>query len=882
MSSTTFKKGLLASSIAMVLSGVSTTSVAADAAQADDQTEVIEVTGIRGSNRAVVNAKRFNDSVVDSVSAEDIGQLPDSDVGQSLARIPGVTVARSFGQGASVSIRGTDPRMTLTTLNGQNVASTGWYDQLNVDRSFNYSMLPSELIGGMEVYKSSQADLVEGGIGGTVIVKTRKPLDLDANTVFGSVKGEYGKINQEISPEFSGLYSWKNEEENFGILVSAATVDREYARSGTESDLDWGGRSSIQPSGFYQEQERTAINVAAQYRLNENLEFGVNYLSLELGADSIGANMYINTDTDWGDGESNCLVFNDAGVCTYSQTSEENASRVFFQNWARKGEMTSDTFEFNAKYEADDWSLEFVAGSTEADGGTQMSANFGYGWWGDKFNQVKWAGIVDATGKQIDIRGKDMSFTRDELDSSTNTSTWTGVKGPNSDEETYAQVDFDYDLDLEYITKVQAGVRYTEHEFEKSFYNAVYVDNVGDLNSFDTEFLYTTDTMKIGNAEYEVPMANLDNMINGTLSLVDHFAYNRPGYGLIEEDNLSAYVMFDYAFEGFRGNFGIRYISTDVTSTGHIIDNSPADTLGANAGWSEEKVSVEGDYSEVLPSFNLAYDLSDEIIVRFAASTTITRPNYDQLFLAAISGYPDDRVGNEEITFGNPSLEPMKSNNADLSLEYYYGDGNLASATIFYKDISDFIVGVTAYNQQIGVINEELGADDWTLNGFVNSESTDITGIEFQLNHAWDNGFGLNANYTYTDNSAPSDVYTDGVGQFSESSDHTANVVGYWENDVLSARVAYNYRSEYMIREYGKYYGNRMHDSYGTIDLTFGWNVTENIGLRLEVVNVTAEDDVQYGVAEPGSAVKPALQDGYPTWGFNGETTYKLGASFKF
>lgn len=870
---------MLASSIAMILAGGATPlAMAAEANSADQEIEVIEVTGIRGSNRASVNAKRFADAVVDAVSAEDIGQFPDSDVGQALGRIPGVTVSRSFGQGASVSIRGTDPLMTLTTLNGQNVASTGWYDQLNIDRSFNYSMLPSELVGGMEVYKSSQADLVEGGIGGTVIVKTRKPLDLDANTVFASVKGEYGSVNEEVSPEVSGLYSWKTDDEKFGVLVAGSYVDREYLRVGTESDLDWGGRSSIQPSAFNQSQERTALDATFQYRPTENLEFGAHVLSLKLGADSIGANMYINTDTDWGDGPSNCQKFNAAGVCTVSVTPESDPSRVFFQNWARKGEMTSDTYEINAKYTGEDYEISAVAGNTKAEGGTQMSANFGYGWWGDNFNQVQWAGTVDATGKQINIDGRDMSFTRDQLDTTVGTSQWTGIQGPNSDQEKYVQLDADFDLDMGAITKFETGVRYTQHQFEKAEYRAIYGDGT---NSFNTSDLYNG-TMKLGYAEYTIPKANLDAMINSTLSLVDKFAYSRSAYGLIEEDNFSAYGMFSFEGDGFRGNFGVRYISTDVTSSGHVIDNSPADDLAINAGWSTGIHSVKDSYNDVLPSINVSFDLQQDLILRFSAAQAITRPNYDNLFLSTSSGYPDDRRGNEEITYGNPGLLPMKSSQADLSLEYYYGDGNLVSATYFVKDISNFIVATTEYNQQIGVINQDLDppADDWTVNNYINAGGGTIDGIELQVNHAWDNGFGVNANYTFADGAAPAEVYTDEIGQFTESSKHTANLVGYWENDDFSARAAYNYRSEYMVREYGKYYGNRMHDDFGTLDLTFGWNATENISVRLEVVNLAAEDDVQYGAAAAGTAVKPALQDGYPTWSFKGETTYKLGVSF--
>ncbi|TPH19368.1 TonB-dependent receptor [Litorilituus lipolyticus] len=885
MSSKTFKKGMLASSIAMILAGASSQAIAADEANAEvnkDEVEVIQVTGIRGSNRASVNAKRFNDAVVDAVSAEDIGQFPDSDVGQALGRIPGVTVGRSFGQGSSVSIRGTDPVMTLTTLNGQNVASTGWYDQLNIDRSFNYSMLPSELIGGMEVYKSSQANLVEGGIGGTVIVKTRKPLDMDANTVYAGIKGEYGSINETVSPEFSGLYSWKNESETFGVLLAGSYVDREYLRVGTESDLDWGGRSSIQPSSFLQNQERTALDATFQYRPTDSLEFGFHVLSLELGADSIGANMYINTDTNWGAGESNCQQFNAAGVCTLSDTPESAPTDVFFQNWARKGEMTSETFEFNVNYEGDGFAIAAVAGNTSAEGGTQMSANFGYGWWGDNFGQVKWAGKVDATGKQIDINGRDMSFTRDQLDTTVGTSQWTGVQGPNSDEESYVQLDVDFDMDLGAITKFETGVRYTSHEFQKSFYNARYTDAP---NSFNTEDLYSG-TMKLGAAEYTIPKANLDAMINGTLSLVDHFTYNRPGYGLIEEDNFSLYGMFTFEGDGFRGNFGLRYIYTDVTSSGHEIDNSPADDLPANAGWSEEVISKNESYNDVLPSFNVAFDLADDVIMRFSAAQAITRPSYDNLFLSAISGYPDDRQGNEEITYGSPGLLPMKSSQADLSLEYYYGDGNLVSATYFVKDISNFIVASTEFNQQIGVpnldIDPEGNVDDWTIHQYENAGGGTIDGIELQINHAWDNGFGVNANYTFSDGKAPASVYTDAIGSFTESSDHTANLVGYWENDDFSARAAYNWRSEYMVREYGKYYGNRMHDDFGTLDVTVGWNATDNILVKLEVVNLTGEDDIQYGAAAAGTDVKPALQEGYPTWSFSGETTYKLGVSFNF
>ncbi|WP_249928708.1 TonB-dependent receptor plug domain-containing protein [Pseudoalteromonas sp. S3260] len=128
---------------------------------------------MRASNKENLNGKRFSNAVVDVVTAEDVGKFPDGDVGESLGRISGVSVSRQFGQDQQVSIRGASAQLTRTLLDGHTVASTSWFDQQAVDRSFNYSLLPSELVGGLEVYKSSQANLVEGGIGGTVIVKTR-------------------------------------------------------------------------------------------------------------------------------------------------------------------------------------------------------------------------------------------------------------------------------------------------------------------------------------------------------------------------------------------------------------------------------------------------------------------------------------------------------------------------------------------------------------------------------------------------------------------------------------------------------------------------------------------------------------------------------------
>ncbi|AFU98082.1 TonB-dependent receptor [Simiduia agarivorans] len=864
------------------LGALSMVAVPAFAQDAASEIEEIQVLGIRGSLKAAADIKRDANAVVDAVTAEDIGKLPDSDVGQALGRIPGVSVGRAFGQGASVSIRGSDPQMTYTTLNGQSVASTGWFDQQAQDRSFNYSLLPSELIGGMDVYKSTQADLAEGGIGGTVIVKTRRPFELEANKAFLSLKGGMGTVSDDFAPEVSGLYSWKDDSETFGILVAAARAEGDYVRRGVEADTRWS--SDVAPTTFVQERERTAFDINAQVRPTENLEFGAHILSMELVGDNSNTSHYIFPD-------ANCTLrndnvtsgFNPNGVCLKSETTAANATDAFIQTWARSGKMTSDTYSLDGTYELDGFKAEAVIGSTKAEGGTSLTTNYSYGWWTAGSSIPQWTGTIDATGKVIDINpSSDQSVSVADLGPTVAPAgSWATTKGPNSDEETFAQLDFTFDVDFGAISSIKTGVRSTQHEFKKQTLRSVFVD-AADIVSVPTESLYSG-TIKTGPNGWTNPRPNIGAMMANTLDNIDSFVEERPGFGLLKEDNLSAYVMANFEGEGFRGNFGLRYVQTDASATGYDLDGTPLapGDVAQNNGWGTALVTDKSSYSDVLPSVNVVFDLTEDLLLRFSAGQAITRANYENMFRGQMAGFQDTVAGNETVTFGDPGLLPQKSSQADLGVEYYYGDGNVISVAYFKKDIENFISTVTEVDQQIGVISPDSGLDSWTVNQYINAGGGKIDGFEFQVNHAFDNGFGTSVNYTYANGNAPAESFQDNIGVFTLSSQHVANIVGYWENDQFSARAAYNYRSEYMVRETG-WYGNRMHDDFGTLDLSFGWNVTDMINLTFEANNILEADDVQYGAAAANTTVKDPLKEGYPAWSFMGEASYKLGLNVRF
>ncbi len=545
-----FKKSLLAVNIGLVMSaGFTGAAYAADETKVQEDVEVIEVRGIRRSLEASMNTKRFADSVVDAVSAEDVGKFPDSDVGEALGRISGIAVNRAFGQGQQVSIRGASAQLTRTLLNGHSVASTGWYDQQSIDRSFNYTLLPPEMVGGIEVYKSSQANLVEGGIGGTVIVNTRKPLDLDANTLFGSVKADYGTISEETDPEISGLYSWKNDEETFGALVSAAFSETNYQRNGIESLVGWG---DIVPSTFQQQRERTAINAVFQYRPTDSIELGLNVMSLDLSADNANTSLFLIFPDDK---DAACEQVNVDGTCTFYRRSGEGANPGWAQTWARAGSMTSDTVDFEFKYAGDNFELKGRVGNTQSEGGTDLTANYGF-WLG---TPADYAGTYDATGDVIDIDIANKSFTADDFQGQLSSAGWALKKQPNSDEETYAQFDLTFPVDFGAITAIKTGFRWADHDVKQETYTANLVDSIA---AYDASHYYSG-TVSSG-AGFTIPKPNLDQMLSDGYAAITSFdntsiAY-KAGYGTVNEENFSLYAMADFSAEGIRGNFAFYVI----------------------------------------------------------------------------------------------------------------------------------------------------------------------------------------------------------------------------------------------------------------------------------------------------------------------------------
>jgi TonB-dependent receptor len=312
-----------------------------------DVTELgkISVSGYRYSIEKSLDQKREANAVVEVITAEDIGKFPDKNVADSLQRVPGVFITRDGGEGSRVSIRGLSPELVLTELNGNYVASSETNNEPT--RSFNYVLLPSNMISSVEVFKSAEARIDEGGVGGTVILHTRRPLEMPANTGFATIEGTYADTTRQTDPQVSGLYSWHNKDETFGFLaggtiqkrttrtMEASTESWRWWQDPTDDNLPhsgrlatdvngrpyandsaisywWGGgvydQSGRHYSGYWapqsvdfgvrnEDRKRTGVQLTTQFRPNDHLNLTANYFRFNLDGNYT---LNLNKIPEWG------------------------------------------------------------------------------------------------------------------------------------------------------------------------------------------------------------------------------------------------------------------------------------------------------------------------------------------------------------------------------------------------------------------------------------------------------------------------------------------------------------------------------------------------------------------------------------------------------
>ncbi|WP_068546894.1 TonB-dependent receptor [Thalassotalea crassostreae] len=863
MSSFKFQKNILATTVAMVITGASAPVLAAEEAASD--VEVIEVRGIRGSMKENINAKRFSDSVVDVITSEDIGKFPDKNVAESLSRITGVGVSREYGEGEKITIRGAGPTKNRTLLNGQNVATADWFILDNPSRGFNFTLLPSSLVKGLEVYKTPEASIDEGSIGGTVVMNTRKPLELDANHISIGLQGQYSETSEETDPQIDALYSWKNEAENFGVLVSVTKQDRTVQREGVEvlgwTPADANGMKAPKDIGnpiFIQDRERETIFASIQYAPSDNLDFTLNILDSSMDANNANVNLLIrpqnNLDTLVNTKSNGNNIY--AGEVTAAGSYEWD-----FIN--RESSTETSSYDLEMNYSGDGYSIHAQVGTTEAEGGT--------------YNEASWSFVpnVDDANKTyaFDLSGTpSIDIGVDPLDGSQWGQNWTwGGNKPTTDEETYAQLDLTFDVDYGAFYEIKTGIKYRDHDRSQgrqaySWHGPETLPEGVEGNYMEWIFEQCPTLADCGQSTGSHKVA--DDVVNG--NVVEQLKGSRSqfmtlafdGYGDvpadyavsnvlseiwdINESILALYAQGNFSGDGFRGNLGIRVVQTEQESSSYNFSQDSWGFHTVDREWLTptymEWVTEDRDYTEILPSFNIAFDVTEDQIVRFGAARVMARPNFSDLA-------PIETTGALNVEFptgtaGNPNLDPQIADQFDMAWEWYFDESALLSVTYFYKDIQSYRTSGTTVKPFYDQENDQLV--DVTLTRPDNGLGGSTDGIELGYQQAFGN-FGLSANYTYTnaDTDQTRDEMVAGSGLVEGASEHMYNVTAYYENDTFGARLMYNFRTEWYKGLH--FSGDEVwNDEYGQLDFSSSYKLTENVSLSFEAVNISDEEVIEY------------------------------------
>lgn len=797
--------------------------------------DTITVIGYRASLEKSQAVKRAANSIVDAISAEDIGKFPDTNAAESLSHLPGISVDRQFGEGEKVSINGTDPALNRVLVNGQTIASGDWGGNPTdtSGRTFNYTLLSPEIIGLMEVYKSSEARIDEGSIGGTVIVHTRKPLDLPANTIRGSLGYSYNDRSGEGNPRGSALWSWKNDEETLGFLLSATHDKQDISRAGIEffgyttgssvpdsADVTGGDASTAKvPSGinssyFEQTRERDGLQAALQWKPNEQNEFNLTGIYVKGKYDNFSQSRYVcpgcNNDLAK---VTEATVSN--GYITSATVSDSEDGQPYAQldtNY-RKSTVTTKSLNLRHDWYGDNWVFTTQAGTTKARGGK------------DPEYQMKF--LLQDGGYDFSYDGTSTSVNYDD-DSASNWGLEEGDQAGgiyysvSNDEEKYFQFDATRDVDWGPIRQLLVGVKYINHVNSNTAWgNSLYATEDVTLEDFDTTSTPSGlwDGLNASGDLTDWTSVTKESVVSYLESLGDQgtYYYDYGSSYSVKEITKDAFVQLNYEWGKFRGNFGVRFVDTRDKSEYWESDNGSDYYLE----------TVNKHYFKPLPSFNLAYDLDEDKVLRFSAAKVIARPRYSDL-AGAISLSGDSNTQNYTASGGNPDLDPYESTNYDLAAEWYFAPSSMLAAEVFYRDIGTYIVTVTT-EQELSDSNGDYHT--YWVSSPVNASDATVTGASLMYQQSFGLGFGLQANYTYSDADTSSGLNMPYLSR------HTYSVIPYWEHGPWSVRINYSYRSEYFTK-IGRLNSTDWADEYKELGLAVSYEINKWAGLSINASNL--------------------------------------------
>jgi len=819
----------------------------------DSEDADIVVTGIRSSLQGALNAKRNAPQVLDAISAEDIGKFPDKNVGEALQRVTGVQLTRSDGEGSGVTIRGADPSLNRVEINGTTALST----TVGGGRDVDFRDLPSEFVNRLEVVKSATADMTEGGVGGTVRVITRRPFDNGGKTyVAGSAQAIYSDIADYMDPRVALIASDTFADGKLGVLVSGTfenrNVESHQARTTgwvqlKDADGDLYDLNDDGVGDFFPDIPRYVINrlETRRYALNGILEWQPSdNLKAYLEGNWTRSNQsvtsqYLQTGTSGGIVDTENTVIGPDNTVQYlvmtNNTTRPQTSQLGVSYRNILGDIRRTTFNL-------------ALGAEWTTGKLTLTPKISYAKAKAYNNEVNATAAVTGMDSLIVDYGNDQNAPQIILPNDPTTragiNQLTVLRRPRYDNQTekMGKLDAEYKPDGGPLTSIKIGGQYRDLTVTSKFFNTSTV-----LNGFSDPAVQAQIDNAIGYAALgTAPFFHTGDLgfsggytgwLNMTQGVADAIGIPDPFNAQVFTDtwdvgerNIAGYGQAAFAFDvgavPVTGIIGARVVNTKVNTSGYL-----------SQGGVISPVSYDSKNTEFLPSLNMKAELiPNKLMARVTATEVMARPLPQQLaprFTLDVVGLTGSR--------GNPGLQPFRARQYDAGLEYYINRTSFASVTYFRKEISSFIQNTTEnYTDPTGVV--------YTITVPTNgTQKVTINGVEAGAQIAFDfidvpvlKQMGVIANYTYSKDSGyeGTDRFTGEALPFQGLSRHAYNLSAYYEDDVVSLRGAYNWRSRYLINAAGRGGNPEFGEAYGQLDASLNLTVMPGVSFFLEGVNL--------------------------------------------
>jgi iron complex outermembrane receptor protein len=787
-------------------------------------------------------------------------------------------------------MRGTNPSLTQTLINGHGVAAGDWFvlDQVQtVGRSVSYTLLPSEIVSKVVVEKSSSASLVEGGVAGSVNIVTRKPLDFSKEfTLEASAGAVYADLPSKTDGQYSVLGNFKNDANNFGVMLQLFSETRHLRRDGVEilgydtikstsalatAHPDLSGvqyPTDIGAAFFEQKRERNGGMVDIEFKPTDDLTLDLSGFASRLIASNYNRN-YLMWSTHFvnfgaGQGPDPGYVVQQNTLTKANFTGVPGTLYGVYDQISRPDETATANFvNLDTTWKANDV-LTFLG-------------QVGYSWGDGKTPTQNVSetnpGLGSGAGYQLNGLGRAPDFNLGATNNTTPTPggvpvTFGWIFGAQNidvkDKEKWAKIDSDYQIDNGAWKDLKFGVRYEAHD--RTSDNAIAQGptwsgvNGGGTSPLNYPTGYSTYPSNFNTFGGSIPTGiwywtpaqlaayNSPNNVNRNPITREYYQYLFQ----VHEKNTAAYVQADFKGDNWAANAGVRYVHTQEDAVTYTqVDPSTPGAILTSAFGPFIGIPVSHTYNDVLPSANLKIDLSPDLVARFAASETMTRADY-----SALAGFTDlSPPGNTNCppggcigkgSGGNPDLKPIRSTNLDAGMEWYFAKRSLLSATAFYMDLRNYVAYGSQIKSYLTYSSQFNGVQvPYNLTVPVNAKGR-VDGLELAYQQAFTDNIGFQGNYTYADGKQTSMVAPGGDNRLVGTSKNTYNASAYFENTMFNARVSYTYRSAfYSGLDRSSAFTQ---DSIGTLSAALGYTMNEHFSITLDAMNLNNPTLKYYGL----------------------------------